>query len=82
MSVASPPRPPAAPERPRTGLRHRLADRGIDRTLWLLLPAAVFIALLFLYPFAYGLGLSFQPTEGGNPFSNYSTFFSDACLSR
>jgi putative spermidine/putrescine transport system permease protein len=79
VSVTSPPRPPAAADRPpRTDWRHRLAERGVDRTLLLLLPAAVFVALLFLYPFGYGLGLSFQPTAGGNPFSNYTTFFADA----
>jgi putative spermidine/putrescine transport system permease protein len=79
MSVTSPPRPPAATtDPPRAGLRHRLAERGIDRTLLLLLPAAIFVALLFLYPFCYGLGLSFQPTQGGNPLSNYRTFFADA----
>lgn len=60
-------------------LRHRLADRGIDRTLLLLLPAVAFIVLLFLYPFLYGLQLSFQPEEGGI-FANYSTFFGDPYL--
>jgi putative spermidine/putrescine transport system permease protein len=60
-----------------TSLRHRLAERGIDRTLWLLLPGLVFVVLLFLYPFLYGFQLSFQPKHGG-PLSNYATFFSDA----
>jgi putative spermidine/putrescine transport system permease protein len=79
MSVDTAPRPDTSPQPThRLGLRHRLAERGIDRTLLLLAPAAVFIVLLFLYPFLYGLGLSFQPLNGGNPFSNYSTFFSDA----
>lgn len=67
----------AAP--PRAALRHRLADRGVDRMLLLLLPAAVFIIGLFLYPFLYGLGLSFQPDSGG-VFDNYAEFFSDAYL--
>ncbi|MQY10114.1 Trehalose transport system permease protein SugA [Streptomyces sp. RB5] len=61
-------------------LRHRLAERGIDRTLWLLLPGVAFLVVLFCYPFAYGLGLSFQPKEGGGPFANYRTFFSDPYL--
>ncbi|HEX8630742.1 MAG TPA: sugar ABC transporter permease [Catenuloplanes sp.] len=60
----------------RTALRHRLAERGIDRQLWLLLPAAVFVLVLFIYPFAYGLGLSFQPETGG-VFAAYQSFFSD-----
>jgi putative spermidine/putrescine transport system permease protein len=59
------------------GWRHRLAEHGIDRQLWLLAPAIVFVVLLFLYPFFYGLQLSFQPNEGG-PFSDYDRFFSDA----
>ena len=61
----------------RASLRHRLAERGIDRILWLLLPGIVFVGLLFLYPFFYGLGLSFQPIEGG-PFADYKRFFTDA----
>jgi putative spermidine/putrescine transport system permease protein len=60
------------------GLRHRLAERGIDRHLLLLLPAVVFIVGLFIYPFFYGLGLSFQPRGGGSPFADYQRFFGDA----
>ena len=59
------------------GLRHRLAERGIDRHLLLLLPAVLFVVLLFLYPFFYGLQLSFAPEEGG-PLASYQAFFSDA----
>jgi putative spermidine/putrescine transport system permease protein len=59
-------------------LRHRLADRGVDRQLWLLLPATVFVLLLFIYPFLYGLNLSFQPMEGGGVLANYQRFFGDA----
>ena len=61
----------------RTALRHRLAERGIDRQLLLLVPAAAFVVLLFVYPFLYGVGLSFQPEEGG-PFAAYREFFADA----
>lgn len=57
--------------------RARLADRGIDGTLWLLAPALLVIIGLFLYPFLYGLSLSFQPLEGGGPLANYTTFFTD-----
>ncbi|WP_199432821.1 ABC transporter permease [Qaidamihabitans albus] len=73
-------RPEAAPPPPRQedpGLRHRLAERGIDRNLLLILPAIVFIVGLFIYPFLYGLGLSFQPKEGGGPFADYERFFTD-----
>ncbi|WP_232662801.1 ABC transporter permease [Pseudonocardia sp. TRM90224] len=59
------------------GLRHRLAERGVDRQLLLLLPAVLFVVLLFLYPFFYGLQLSFAPAQGG-PFASYIAFFSDS----
>jgi putative spermidine/putrescine transport system permease protein len=58
--------------------RHRLADRGIDRTLLLLIPGALFVLLLFIYPFGYGLGLSFQPLHGGGALANYRDFFRTA----
>ncbi|MGX6607297.1 ABC transporter permease [Micromonosporaceae bacterium Da 78-11] len=60
-----------------TALRHRLAERGLDRQLLLLLPALAAVLLLFVYPFAYGVGLSFQPAQGG-VFGAYRTFFEDA----
>jgi putative spermidine/putrescine transport system permease protein len=60
-------------------LRHRLAERGVDRVLLLLLPGVVFAVALFLYPFLYGLQLSFAPKEGG-VLSNYSRFFGDPYL--
>ena len=66
-ALQAPPRSgPPAPTK--VALRHRLAERGIDRQLFLLLPAAVFVVTLFIYPFFYGVGLSFQPEEGG-PFA-------------
>jgi len=61
----------------RTALRHRLAERGVDRQLWLLAPAALFVLVLFVYPFLYGVGLSFQPAKGGT-LGSYRAFFSDA----
>ena len=64
----------------RRSLRHRLADRGIDRVLLLLLPGVVFLVLLFVYPFLYGLQLSFAPQTGSGPLANYQTFFSDSYL--
>ena len=63
----------------RPALRHRLAERGIDRQLLLLIPAALFVLILFIYPFLYGVGLSFQPTEGG-ALGAYREFFTDAYL--
>ena len=63
----------------RRSLKHRLADRGIDRVLLLLLPGVAFLLLLFVYPFLYGLQLSFAPLQGG-PLANYETFFSDSYL--
>ena len=45
-----------------------------DRTLLLVVPAAAFMLLLFVYPFLYGLALSFNPKEGG-ALANYSHFF-------
>jgi putative spermidine/putrescine transport system permease protein len=45
-----------------------------DRTLLLVFPATAFMLLLFVYPFLYGLALSFDPKEGG-VFGNYVHFF-------
>jgi len=67
-----------APEKP--SIKHRLAERGVDRTLLLLVPGVLFVVVLFAYPVLYGLQLSFQPAEGGSPFANYSRFFSDPYL--
>jgi putative spermidine/putrescine transport system permease protein len=64
----------AAANRP--ALSHRLAERGIDKLLLLLLPALLFALVLFVYPFVYGLGLSFQPKTGGL-FGAYVKFFTD-----
>lgn len=70
----------SVPSRSRGSLRHRLADRGVDRTLWLLLPALAFVLVLFVYPFVYGLQLSFQPEQGGSAFANYEKFLTDPYL--
>jgi putative spermidine/putrescine transport system permease protein len=59
------------------GWRHRLAERGVDRQLLLLIPAVLFVVALFIYPFCYGVGLSFQPMHGG-PLANYQEFFADS----
>ena len=69
--------PSASADRP--GLRQRLALRGFDGTTLLILPAVVFVLAIFVYPFLYGLVLSFTPKEGG-VFANYAKFFADPFL--
>lgn len=63
----------------RPTLRLRLAQRGLDGATLLVLPAVVFVIALFVYPFLYGLFLSFAPKEGG-ALANYARFFSDPYL--
>ncbi len=63
---------------PKARLRHRLAERGVDRLLFLLLPGVVLLAVLFVYPFLYGLRLSFQPQHGSGALANYKAFFKDS----
>lgn len=60
-------------------LRERLARRGIDGTTLLVLPAALTILALFVYPFIEGLVLSFLPRQGG-ALANYAKFFGDPYL--
>lgn len=60
-------------------MRARLAARGLDGTTLLALPAALLVVALFVYPFGYGLVLSFRPKVGGW-LANYATFFSDPFL--
>jgi putative spermidine/putrescine transport system permease protein len=63
-------------------LRHRLAERGIDPLLLLVGPAALFTLAVFIYPFLYGLVLSFNPLKGPAGWTNYAKFFSDPFLYR
>jgi len=51
-----------------------LGRAPFDRTLLLVVPAAAFMLILFVYPFLYGLWLSFNPKEGG-ALANYHHFF-------
>lgn len=60
-------------------LKQRLAARGLDGLTLLVLPAVLFLLALFIYPFLYGLVLSFEPKQGGM-FANYQRFFSDSFL--
>ena len=62
-----------------TPFRVRLALRDLDGVTLLALPAVLFVVTLFIYPFAYGFVLSFQP-KAGNWLANYTKFFSDPFL--
>ena len=55
------------------------ATARFDALALLVVPAALFLVLLFVYPFLYGLWLSFRPTAGG-VLGNYAKFFSDPFL--
>ena len=71
---------PATAEAPeRLPLRVRLKLYEIDGVTLLVLPAVLFVAALFVYPFVYGFVLSFQP-KAGAWFANYTKFFSDPFL--
>jgi len=61
-------------------LRHRLAERGLDRMIWLALPGFLFVLALFVYPAVYGIMLSFQPNDESGVFGNYVEFFTDKYL--
>lgn len=58
----------------------RLGNRGIDGLTLLVVPAALFLLATFVYPFLYGLVLSFQPKDGGGMLANYGKFFADPFL--
>lgn len=62
-------------------LRLRLAARGLDGVTLLVLPAVLLVALLFIYPFLYGLWLSLRPKDG-SLLGNYARFVSDPYLYR
>jgi putative spermidine/putrescine transport system permease protein len=63
----------------RLTLRQHLALRGFDGVTLLVLPAVIFVLAIFVYPFAYGLVLSFTPKAGGL-LANYEKFFADPFL--
>ncbi|MDP8998084.1 MAG: sugar ABC transporter permease [Pseudomonadota bacterium] len=60
-------------------LRARLAAQGIDGVTMLVIPAALLLLALFIYPFSYGFVLSFRPKDG-SLLGNYENFFSDPFL--
>jgi putative spermidine/putrescine transport system permease protein len=71
--------PSASGAKERGDLRLWLALRGLDGVTLLVLPAALFLLALFVYPFIYGLTVSFQPKDA-DWLGNYRTFFSDPFL--
>jgi putative spermidine/putrescine transport system permease protein len=73
MSVAVRPHAAGIP------LRMRLKARGLDGVTLLVLPGVFVVLALFVYPFLYGLFLSFTPKQGAW-FANYARFFADPFL--
>jgi putative spermidine/putrescine transport system permease protein len=71
----------AAAAAPAPSLRLRLAAKGLDAVTLLVIPAALVIVGLFVYPFIYGFVLSFEPKAGGSMLANYQRFFSDTYFS-
>ncbi len=65
---------------PRASLRHRMAERGLDRITWLAVPGFLFVVALFIYPSIFGVVLSFQPNDDSGPLGNYVEFFTDPYL--
>jgi putative spermidine/putrescine transport system permease protein len=63
----------------RLPLRRRLREHGLDSVTLLVIPAVLFVVALFIYPFLYGLVLSFHPKQGGW-LANYTKFFSEPFL--
>jgi putative spermidine/putrescine transport system permease protein len=60
-------------------LRMRLKARGLDGVTMLVLPGVFVVLALFVYPFLYGLFLSFKP-KAGHWLANYAAFFADPFL--
>ncbi len=60
-------------------LRRRMRERDLDAVTLLVIPGVVFVLALFIYPFLYGLVLSFTPKQGGW-LANYQRFFSEPFL--
>lgn len=60
-------------------LIQRLRANGLDGVTLLVLPCVAAAVALFVYPFFYGLFLSFEPKDG-TIFGNYRNFFTDRFL--
>jgi putative spermidine/putrescine transport system permease protein len=63
----------------RLPLRRRLREHGLDSVTLLVIPGVLFVLALFIYPFLYGLVLSFHPKTGGW-LANYQKFFAEPFL--
>ena len=63
-------------------LAQRLRIRGLDGVTLLVVPCVLLAIALFVYPFFYGLWLSFQPKNGGAALTNYQRFFTEPFLSK
>jgi putative spermidine/putrescine transport system permease protein len=57
-----------------------MTERRIDRTLLLIAPAIIFVGVLFVYPFLYGLVESFRPQHYVGALGNYQQFLADPFL--
>jgi putative spermidine/putrescine transport system permease protein len=62
-------------------LRQRLAFFGFDGVTLLVVPCVLLVLGLFVYPFLYGLFLSFHPKDG-SVLGNYTKFLDDPFLYR
>ncbi|MFS8138791.1 MAG: ABC transporter permease, partial [Thermomonas sp.] len=51
-----------------------------DPAFWMVLPAALFMLAVFVYPFLDGLWLSFNPVNHGGAFANYIEFYNKSSL--
>ncbi len=60
-------------------LRRRMREHGLDSVTLLVIPGVLLVLALFIYPFVYGLVLSFHPKQGGW-LANYTKFFSEPFL--
>lgn len=67
----------AAADGPHSLTRSR-RRRGVDGVLVAMIPAVAILAILFIYPFFYGVAISFQPLDGGGALENYRNFFGDS----
>jgi putative spermidine/putrescine transport system permease protein len=52
------------------------------RVVALLLPSAIYLLVMFVFPFAYGVLLSLQPKSGAGSLGNYLAFFLDPWQAR
>ncbi|MES2102706.1 MAG: sugar ABC transporter permease [Pseudomonadota bacterium] len=59
------------------GKAQAAGSRWLDPVMWMLVPAVLFMLLVFVYPFGHGLLLSFKPLDPGEggALANYIKFF-------